>query len=991
MPPAAHTDELPGSLRLSSTFPFVGRVSELETLRALLPRAAGEGRRIVLLGGEAGSGKSRLVREFAAAAAHEDALVLYGACDAVVRTPYGPFVQALDHLVRIVATAEVRAALRTGGGEITRLLPDLPLRIGDLPPPVEADPDTERHRLHTAVTDLLTGVTRRRPAVLVVEDGHWADAPTLLLLRHLARTAGEARILLLATFRDTDVDVPQTLAETLADLRRSDDVVRLRVGALSGDEVDEFVERATGANLGPELHELARTMRELTEGNAFLVCELWRALVETGAVEVAGGTIHVTRSPAQLGSPESVREVASERLTRLATRTTGMLELAATAGPEFELEIVRRAAGLLDAELFAALDEAVRSGMIEELHSRRIAYRFTHELVRRAVYDRLSALRRAELHLKVAEALDASGERTGRALADLAHHFAAASAFGGTERAIAYNVLAAQSAAAALAFDEAAERLRTALDLGIDDPAERAEIFVELGRASHRGGKSPDALKAFRAAAEIGRERGDPRLLARAAIGYENACWRPGIADEGAVELLEEAAAALGDESPELRVGILGGLARALDFQGRHERGAVVRTSAIAMARVLDDRLGLASVLARAYWSRGTTSPEEIVDMLTEARDLGIQLGNTEIRAEAMAWRVPALVALCDLESAGREVAELLEIADQTAQPFMIHIVHHYAAALALCHGNLEEAEVMARRSYEWNDRLTGRDVSGTYGMQMFSIRREQGRLAELAPVVRILAGQSRSGPWRPGLAALLAELEMTTEAQRELDSVAAAGLDQFRESLWLAALTYLTDASTALGDRKVASLVYPELAAHAGTNVMIGHLVACYGSADRYLGMLAATLGEAERAEEHFERALELNRQMRATTWLAHTAYEYARFLQARGSDGERSAALLGEAGALAERTGLVALVGRIRTLASPVPAARLPDELSPREAQILALVARGLSNREIGKTLTISEHTAANHVRSILRKTGCANRTEAASYAHRHGLALT
>ncbi|MGH2998856.1 MAG: ATP-binding protein, partial [Gaiellaceae bacterium] len=280
MPPAAHTDELPGSLRLSSTFPFVGRVSELETLRALLPRAAGEGRRIVLLGGEAGSGKSRLVREFAAAAAHEDALVLYGACDAVVRTPYGPFVQALDHLVRIVAPAEVRAALRTGGGEITRLLPDLPLRIGDLPPPVEADPDTERHRLHTAVTDLLTGVTRRRPAVLVVEDGHWADAPTLLLLRHLARTAGEARILLLATFRDTDVDVPQTLAETLADLRRSDDVVRLRVGALSGDEVDEFVERATGANLGPELHELARTMRELTEGNAFLVCELWRALVE---------------------------------------------------------------------------------------------------------------------------------------------------------------------------------------------------------------------------------------------------------------------------------------------------------------------------------------------------------------------------------------------------------------------------------------------------------------------------------------------------------------------------------------------------------------------------------------------------------------------------------------------------------------------------------------------------------------------------------------
>src|SRR5690242_14978873 len=155
MPPgAARTEELPGSLRPGSAFPFVGRLPELDTLRALLPRAAGEGRRVVLVGGEAGSGKSRLVREFAAEATAQDALVLYGECDAVVRTPYGPFVQALDHLARVVDPAEVRAALGTGGGELTRLLPDLPLRIGELPPPVDADPDTERHRLHTAVTDL---------------------------------------------------------------------------------------------------------------------------------------------------------------------------------------------------------------------------------------------------------------------------------------------------------------------------------------------------------------------------------------------------------------------------------------------------------------------------------------------------------------------------------------------------------------------------------------------------------------------------------------------------------------------------------------------------------------------------------------------------------------------------------------------------------------------------------------------------------------------
>src|SRR5207253_3016429 len=255
-----------------------------------------------------------------------------------------------------------------------------------------------------------------------------------------------------------------------------------------------------------------------------------------------------------------------------------------TAGSQFELDVVRRAAGLPEPELFAALDEAVRSGMIADLPSRRLAYGFTHELVRRALYDRLSALRRAELHLRVGEALEDAGARSGRALADLAHHFAAGSPFGGTERAVEYNVLAARAAAGALA-----------------------------------------------------------------------------------------------DESSELRIGLLGGLARALDFQGQHERAAVVRRSAVAMARELEDDLGLGTVLARSYWSRGTTSIEEILEMLTEARDLGEQLGKTEIRAEAMSWRVPALVALFDLESAAQEVAELLEIADQTAQPFMIHVVHHYA------------------------------------------------------------------------------------------------------------------------------------------------------------------------------------------------------------------------------------------------------------------------------------------------------------------------
>jgi DNA-binding CsgD family transcriptional regulator len=361
-----------------------------------------------------------------------------------------------------------------------------------------------------------------------------------------------------------------------------------------------------------------------------------------------------------------------------------------------------------------------------------------------------------------------------------------------------------------------------------------------------------------------------------------------------------------------------------------------------------------------------------------------------EIRAEAMSWSVPALVAVADLVAARTETARLREMAQITAQPFYQHVAAHYGAAIALGDGLLAEAEIMARRSEEAGRFLAGRQAVGTYGIQMFSLRREQGRLAELAPVIRVLAGGGRErGAWRPGFASVLAELGMAAEARRELDRVAADGLEPFRESLWLASLTYIADAASALDDEATAALVYPALEPQAGANVMIGHLVSYHGAADRYLGMLARTLGDWDRAEQHLERALALNRAMEAETWLAHTEYEYARLLVARGDrDRRRISALLGAADERAAAIGMRALRTRIRRAGATPVRERRPDGLSPREAQILRLVARGLSNREIGASLYISEHTTANHIRAILRKTGCANRTEAASYAHRHAL---
>ncbi len=980
--------QLPGPLRLPPPSPFVGRSAELAALRVLVPREAGERGRLALLGGEAGSGKSRLVRELAHEVAGEGVLVLYGACDAVVHTPYRPFAEALDQLVRGTDPDVLRADLGGAGGELARLLPDLDARVSGLPAPVAADPDTERHRLHTAVTDLLAGAGRRQPLLLVLEDCHWADTPTLVLLRHLARASSEARVLVLATFRDTEADIPGALADVLADLRRSDEVVRLHLGGLSEDDVGEFVRRAGGGEIDPAEPGLSRALRDLTEGNAFLLCELWRALVETDAFAIEQGTLRLTRPLQEIATPQSVREVVSQRLMRLDPASRDLLELAAVAGPEFELDVLRRAAPV-ELERIDALEPAMRSGVIEELPFPALAYRFTHELVRRALYDRLSVLRRAELHLRIAQALEAVDEpRHGRVLADLAHHFAAAAPIGGAAQAVEYNLLAAKAASAALAYDEATVRLRTALQMGVPDERQRAEILLEEGTALFRAGRSLDSLQSFRQAAEIARELGEGKLLARAAIGFETSCWRPGLTDEGARELLQEASAALAREDSTLRVGLLASLARALEFEGDSDQAALARADAIAMARRIDDRPGLATVLVGIYWARATTSLAEALEMLGEARDLAEEMGDVEGQAEATQWRVSALMALGEIVPAREELAIALDMAKSTRQPFMLHVTEHYRSALALLKGQLAEADAAAERSREWGQLLVGRDASSVYGIQMFGVRREQGRLAELAPVIRVLAAGDRGGgAWRPGLAAMLAELAMEEQVRGELDRVQAEGLDPLREGLWLASLTYLADAAGAVAHQGVASLVYPLLAPLAGRNVMIGHGVACYGAADRYLGMLAATLGDTDDAASHFEAALHLNRQMGADTWLAHTAYEYGRMLLAHG-DSDRGQQLLAEAALLAEAVGMPTLLARVRTLA-PVSSSPLPDGLSIRELDVLRLVARGLSNREIGATLFISEHTAANHVRGILRKTACANRTEATAYAYRRGLA--
>jgi DNA-binding SARP family transcriptional activator len=610
---------LPGPLVPAPTFPFVGRSDELAALRAALERAErGEGG-LVLLGGEAGGGKTRTVREFALEAAARGALVLYGVSDAVVSTPYQPPREWLEYLARTLEADALEACLGERRGLVARLVPELARSPEALPDRTELDP----YALQGAVCEVLRQLGGRQPVVLVAEDLHWADGETLQLLRRLAGIAPEARMLVLATYRDRGEEATSAFSAALAELMRLDGLARVSLPKLSTEEVAAFIAASTDAEAP---HELAGEIAELTGGTPLLLCELWRDLRESGAVEVSEGGVRLSRPLAELRGPERLRDVMRHRLGRLSPETAATLELAAVSGPRFELRVLAQVAGREPSAL--AIEEATAHGLLEELPGTVPACRFTHELVRRAVYDRISGIRRAELHLRVGEALEeAYRADPARVLPELAHHFTIAAPVAGAERGVGYNLRAGDAAIAAAAFEEAAARFSAALELGIDDPRERARVQVELGYLLHqlrRGPASEASVAASLDAAAGLEERG---IAARALV--QRAFRR--LADpeldlsemqrvcEAAIETLGE----VGDHSGRAIAGRM--LSIVLTRQGRSAEAQAVLERALVDAS--DDqaiRREVIGTLANTLCISPTPVPEAIhrcKELLRSSRD----------------------------------------------------------------------------------------------------------------------------------------------------------------------------------------------------------------------------------------------------------------------------------------------------------------------------------------------------------------------------------
>ena len=615
--------------------------------------------------------------------------------------------------------------------------------------------------------------------------------------------------------------------------------------------------------------------------------------------------------------PESVREVMADRVAGLTPALGELLQLIAVSPRGIALPVLRAAALMDDEPLLGALDEGLHTGMLDEVRDASLVYRVRHELLRRTVYERLSSLRAAALHLRVGEALEAMPEgRRDRIVNELAFHFRAAAPIAGNGRAVEYALDAAAQAERSLAFAEAAGRFEEALVLGVSDLAAEAEVRCRQGLAWHLAGRPAAALESFAAAAAAARECGDGALQARAAIGFETACWRPGIEDPRAVALLREAALGIAAEPSAQRARVLAHLSRALAYRREHAAAGECWSQAVAMARLVGDPGALMVALSHAAWTRGSRALDEILADLTEAGELARTLPHDYLSDVVRGMRIALLIEAFAIDEARAENAALRELSERSGQPFLARAVEQHDALFALCDGRLDAAEAAANRSDEIARRTEGAPprCTGSRCSASAASRDDSPRSRPWSASSR--RGDGADSVWRPALAVLLAEIGDVEAARRELEALVDAGLGAIpRGGLGVGGLTYVADACALIEDAALAAPIYEQLLAFEGQNTVIGSAVMCYGAADRMLGALATVMrAMGRRRASPRERARPQPAYGIADLDRAH-AYERARLTLRRGGRMSLAAARERASEALdaARRIGLHGLVARI------------------------------------------------------------------------------
>ncbi|HAF09197.1 MAG TPA: hypothetical protein DCK98_03845 [Chloroflexi bacterium] len=573
----------------------IGRDRELATLEALLTEArAGRGR-TVLVAGEAGLGKSALLRLFAARARATGARVLVGECTEIeARRPFGPFIDAL-----------------AGGG----LEP--PEALGRGGPGAQLLEEAERYRVHARFALRIGDAAAAGPVVVVVEDLHWGDEATYELFPYLARKLRDRPVLLLATYRSDELHRTHPLNHVLAELARGRLAEEIRLKPLTIEELGDVIRLALGLSRPPTA-PFRQALYERTEGNPFFLEEILRALVDNGELEYRDGAWRRTKDVSDLAIPVSIRDAVQQRLMGIPETARRVIQVAAVIGQRFEFDVLREVSGLDEEPVFDAVRAAIDAQLAaEEPESDRESYRFRHALSREAVVADLLSRERRILHRSVGEVLERRGPDR---VEELAYHFDEAR----DARAFRYHVLAAEEATRASAFARAVHHLDRAIELAPDDEPTLGRLYLRLSDMAFASDDLARSLRAAQEAERVSRAAEDPEGQGEALRREARVTWHFGNAG-AAAELARSAVALLEPLGPSRALaGSLAELARLAMIDVRADEAVGDARRAVAMAKetsALDIEIDALNTLGAAM------ANEEGIGLLRTSLALALEHG----------------------------------------------------------------------------------------------------------------------------------------------------------------------------------------------------------------------------------------------------------------------------------------------------------------------------------------------------------------------------
>jgi DNA-binding CsgD family transcriptional regulator len=977
-----------------SRTPFVGRESENARLRAQLEEARSGRGGLVMLVGEPGIGKTRTAEEFAAYARAQGATVFWGRCyDGEWSPPYGPFAEAITEYVRAAPAGALRADLGFGGAPIARLVPALREAMPDIEDPVALQPDEERFRLLDAVSQFLIAVSRRAPVVLVLDDLHWADKGTIAMLRHVARFAKQNCILITGAYRDVELDSEHPLSGALGQLRHETDYERLLLKGLDHQEVGELLTAIVERDVPQAVID---AISAETEGNPFFIRETVLHFVDTGAMYREDGRwTSDALSVEELGIPEGVRQVVAQRLSRLSESVHRLLTTAAAFHGVFRSDIAAHVAEVEEQAALEAVDQSLAAQVLRP-GSAPGTLDFTHALFRHTLYAELSPPRQARLHRQIAEAMESTyRERSIEHAAEIAYHYGRSATLPGAGHGVQYAIAAADRAEAAYAHDETAVFLRIALEILPVGDARQPRLLGRLGmaliwalqfdqaqRVAREAGARIADTEGDQAAAEFLNAAADAIDLARAPVG---SCFA----------LAEQGLTYVGEQRNSTWVRLMSHELIHRRVEDPHDPGLFVETSEQREVwRVIeelppDQRAGLEG--------RGPASRDDLLRRFAgNPFALATQAGEFQ-----------------------RCLRPLMALAEQRVRYGQIGQGASAWATLARCHNALGDFAA-AQQAYGCALALAMRVPDANpllwFGYTIYEMRlamhdgpdegRQEARDLGRQDGSRVSLAASGVTAAARGIVALRsARSGRTKEAIEGLETILVALERGAPSPPWSVESTYSASVVNTYGPMScdaAATLWLLERTDHIEViergirEKVVAPDFRCPMRDGRHaLAQLCALQGRHDEAVAWFAKAREVLDEQGARPLRAIVDYDEALMYVRRGRRGDRGRAMPLVEAALSQfreigMTGWIVLGEKLeRGLAEKsLGVAGYPDALTPREVDVLRLIARGRTNSEIASDLTLSVRTVGRHVTNLYNKIHVRNRAEAVDYAHRHDL---